>query len=136
MKVYEQISRKFKRCTEDNNHDWEIRHLQDIADLCREHLPHGSGFDVGVDFIPEDSDENSLVFDVQYHHMDNYGGYAGWSEHTVAITPDLAWGFEAHILDSKQNEYDQLAEELGADSYLEIEEYVLNEMTLALDKQI
>lgn len=60
--------------------------------LAKEHLPSGSGFDSGTELLT--SSENfkgrlgSLVFSTSFHHMDQNGGYDGWTEHMVVVKPD------------------------------------------------
>jgi len=70
----------------------EIRHFQpaeiEVDRLVKECLPSGSGFDAGTSLNWEESDgENKIVFTTSFHHMDDCGGYDGWTEHDVTVTP-------------------------------------------------
>lgn len=76
----------------------QLKMKTDIEDeielICKEHLPSGSGFDGGtqLDMVRSDSSvyrfPGRLSFTTAFHHMDEHGGYCGWSEHCVDITPD------------------------------------------------
>ena len=67
----------------------------EIDRLVKEHMPSGSGFDRGTtlnfDMCERAGDPNAcphmLVFDTAFHHMDEHGGYSGWTEHKVIVTP-------------------------------------------------
>lgn len=63
------------------------RHRDGIAAVCEACLPSGSGFDQGSRFDAERSDLAKLVFYTAFHHMDENGTYAGWTEHTVTARP-------------------------------------------------
>lgn len=60
--------------------------------LTKEHLPSGSGFDSGTQLLTSaDSFKGgltSLVFSTSFHHMDQHGGYDGWTDHMVVVKPD------------------------------------------------
>ena len=74
---------------------WLERHFDAIEQLCKEFLPHGSGFDNGTQFDFDKSRKDKLVFNTAYHHM-NDGGYVKWTEHTVTITPSFD-GFDIKV---------------------------------------
>jgi hypothetical protein len=67
----------------------------EIDRLVREHLPRGSGFDNGTTLNFDMSEKagdplacpHLLVFDTSFHHMDDQGGYDGWTEHKVIVSP-------------------------------------------------
>lgn len=51
-------------------------------------LPSGSGLDLGPRLDQDASTVDRLVFShCDYHHMEEHGAYAGWSEHTVTVKP-------------------------------------------------
>lgn len=77
--------------------EWAMRHKARIEKLVREHLPSGSGFDNGTRIAITPSRKNKLVFDTSFHHMDDNGHYAGWTDHTVTVVPDLHSGFDMRI---------------------------------------
>jgi hypothetical protein len=72
------------RCTPDMGN----RHKLTIANLIKQHLPSGSGFDNGTAIDVSKSHAEKLVFTTSFHHM-NDGGYDGWTDHTVTVTPSF-----------------------------------------------
>lgn len=76
-------------CLDDsrNNVEWADKHETRIERLVKEYMPSGSGFDSGTRIDLERSHGGKLVFDTAFHHMDESGGYDGWTEHTVTVTP-------------------------------------------------
>ena len=87
--------------TADHWQDMSDMHEENIETLVNDFMPHGSGFDSGVKFDPIESSANKLVFHTSFHHMDQYGGYDGWSDHTVTVSPSLAFGIEIDITPDK-----------------------------------
>lgn len=74
-----------------------LMHSERIEQLTRDHLPAGSGFDSGCKFNFDESRPDRLVISCDFHHMDENGFYCGWSNHSVVITPSLAFGFVLRI---------------------------------------
>lgn len=66
-------------------------------------FPSGSGFDSGTDLELEACKEDKLVFSTSFHHMDEGGGYCGWSEHKVIVTPSLVFGFNLRVTGRDKN---------------------------------
>lgn len=105
-KLYEHIALKLHaayNCSRANNKLWMYRHLKAIDELVRDHLPSGSGFDSGTKF-DDSSTPNRLVFNTSFHHMDDSGGYNGWTEHQVIVNTSLAFGFELRITGRNRND--------------------------------
>jgi hypothetical protein len=92
------------RCMDSGKTDWKLKHEREIERLCREHLPHGSGFDNGTKINFDLSSADRLVFDTSFHHMDEHGGYDGWTEHMVTVTPSLAHDFMIRIGGKNRND--------------------------------
>jgi hypothetical protein len=67
---------------------WLTIHDDTINKEC-EKLPSGSGLDNGIHFNRELSSANKLVFNFSFHHMDEYGGYSGWTDHRMIIQPSF-----------------------------------------------
>lgn len=61
------------------------RNVWEIAQLCKEFMPSGSGFDAGTTLDIDASTPSKLVFKTAYHHMNEGGYYDGWTEHRVSI---------------------------------------------------
>ena len=86
---------------------WESRLETELANL----LPSGSGFDCGTKLDIEASKPNRLVFITSFHHMDEHGGYDGWTEHKIIVTPSLVYGFELRVTGKNRNDIkDYIAE--------------------------
>lgn len=69
-------------------------HVEDeLARLCRDYLPSGSGFDAGTRLDQAECEvehrpyPGRLWFDTSFHHMDEWGAYDGWTEHSVVVVP-------------------------------------------------
>jgi hypothetical protein len=75
----------------------------DLIPAVNDSAPSGSGFDSGTTLNEEKSKENRLVFDTAFHHMDEWGGYDGWTEHQVIVTPSLVFGFTLRITGRDRN---------------------------------
>jgi len=79
------------------------KHEEMIHFIEKELLPSGSGFDAGCRLDFEVSTPNRIVIRADFHHMNGDGGYTGWTEHMVVITPSLAFGFEVKVTGRNQN---------------------------------
>lgn len=50
-------------------------------------LPSGSGFDNGTKIDLNESQFGKVVLYTSFHHMDENGGYEGWTEHKITVKP-------------------------------------------------
>jgi len=111
--VYQQITSALdamRRCVESGNSEWEIRHAERLDALIGANLPSGSGIDSGTS-LETSSTVNRLVFQADYHHMDDNGMYSGWSQHQVIVTPSLLHGFHIRVTGRDRNQVkDYIAE--------------------------
>jgi len=101
-KVYQEFAKclgAWKACCEmvPRNHEWEPRWDKRIKDLV-DGMPHGSGIDGEWVFDRENSGNDELNFYCSYHHMDEYGGYDGWTDFKARVWPDLQFGFRLRIV--------------------------------------
>lgn len=100
-----------ENCQQSGNIEWFGRHGQTIMALVENYMPSGSGFDNGVIFDFDESKTDRLVFNTAFHHMDDGGMYDGWTDHSVIVTPSLAFGFNLRITGRDRNEIkDYIAE--------------------------
>lgn len=100
MKVYQklgQLSKVWKIKDENARRD----RLDDLDKLIHEKFPSGSGFNSGTKLVTILS--NKVVLQADFHHMDEHGGYDGWSHHQVIVTPDLEHGFDIRITGRDKN---------------------------------
>ena len=91
--LYQALARALvarQNCEKSGNTEWFAKHTATIQELCRLHLPSGSGFDNGTTINLDLSTSDKLVFVTSYHHMNGDGFYDGWTEHTVTVRPSLS----------------------------------------------
>lgn len=91
-------------CAKSGNAEWLAKHTDHAEQIVRDFLPSGSGWDNGTTLDIERSTSNRLVFTGSYHHMDESGGYDGWTDHTITVSPDLSSGFTLSISGRNRNE--------------------------------
>lgn len=78
----------------------------EISRLVREYMPSGSGFDRGTVFVTACVDaalKPVLRFTTYFHHMDEHGGYDGWTHHTVKVEADFD-GLRITVTGSNRND--------------------------------
>ncbi len=85
-------------------HAWTVKHTYIIETLVKEFMPSGSGIDSGTKIDLDQSTGEKLVFHFGYHHMDEYGGYDGWTEHKLTVTPSLQFKFNLSISGRNRND--------------------------------
>jgi len=79
-----------RACDRDDNAEWSRRHAETLATLQRQFLPHGSGIDGTREPLDKDASRaDRLVFNVDYHAMDENGMYCGWFRYIVVATPSF-----------------------------------------------
>lgn len=106
MKAYEELASLVvarRNCIDDKNLDWLDKHTERIQKIVKDYMPSGSGFDNGVKLNLDLSNENKLVFETSYHHMNEVGSYDGWTEHTITVTPSLAFSYRLKISGRNRN---------------------------------
>jgi hypothetical protein len=92
-----------ENCKDRGNDEWLEKHrlrLERIMDWA----PSGGGIDSGTKLDMELSTPNKIVFHTSFHHMDENGGYDGWTEHTVTVRPSLLWNFDISISGRNRND--------------------------------
>ena len=66
-------------------------------------LPHSWSIDCVVFLNFKMSTPERLVFDVNYHHMNNGEGYDYWTKHKIIVTPSLRHQVALHITGVDEN---------------------------------
>lgn len=85
----------------------------DLTDFVKKYMPSGSGLDSGVKLL-DTSTENRLIFQCDFHHMDENGFYDGWTSHTFIVTPSLQHGYDVRVTGRDRNQIkDYIADTLG-----------------------
>lgn len=69
----------------------------------KKHAPSGSGFDQGTQLDFDSCKKNRIVFTTAFHHMDEHGGYDGWTNHTVVVYPAFD-GFDIRVTGRNRND--------------------------------
>lgn len=92
-----------RNCIKSGNEEWKEHHEVTIKTIVRAHLPHGAGFDIGTELDMDKSSSGRLVFSTSFHHMDEMGGYDGWTDHSVIVTPSLTHVFDLRITGRDRN---------------------------------
>lgn len=93
--LIQQIARTIsaiENCKKTGNKDWQEKH-EVFFDNLMQYLPSGGGFDSGITLDQEKTAQEKIVFNANFHHMNQDGYYDGWTEHQVIITPSLVFGF-------------------------------------------
>jgi hypothetical protein len=75
-----------RSCVEHKMFGANMGHLQTLRELAQK-LPHGLGFDCGTTINQDLSTDDSIVFDTEFHHMNDTGYYDGWTTHQVTVEP-------------------------------------------------
>lgn len=106
MKVIEKIAslvKAIQNCEKSGNEEWRLNHLSVLNKVSKELLPSGSGFDNGSSVVLNECKENRIVFSTMFHHMDEHGGYDGWTEHRVTVKPDFVCGLNITVSGKDRN---------------------------------
>lgn len=93
-----------ENCQRSGNSEWMEKHKDAIREINGRHLPSGSGFDSGTRLIAEESTPNRLVFEADFHHMNEGGYYDGWTSHKVIATPSFVHGAEIKVRGRNRND--------------------------------
>jgi hypothetical protein len=95
----------YRNCRESGKVEWADLHKEAADELCKAHLPSGAGLDLGPCLDWALSTGEHLVFkQCDFHHMDENGGYYGWTEHKVNVRPSLQFGFQVSVSGRNHND--------------------------------
>lgn len=78
-----------ENCKKTGNKEWLDKHRATLKQLIIIYLPSGAGFDRGTAFKLDLSNPEKLVFETDFHHMNDHGYYDGWTTHRVTVTGGL-----------------------------------------------
>ena len=90
-----------RNCRKTCNREWEQRHQILLDCIIERYLPDGAGFDRGTQLSSRqwaialertgkmDTYPALIWFQTAFHHMDQYGGFAQWTEHEVIVRPSF-----------------------------------------------
>jgi len=100
MKTYERLARVVGArlsCIENDNEVWAETH-EDTIDKIMKGFPSGSGFDSGTTIDLQNSTGEKLIFLTSYHFMDEMGGYDGWEDYKIIVTPSLCFSINVKVV--------------------------------------
>lgn len=93
-----------ENCKLSGNTEWQAKHKLRIDAIIATYAPRGSGIDCGTRLDWDRSTPEKLVFNCDFHHMNENGSYDGWTKHTVVCTASLAYGFNLKITGKNRND--------------------------------
>lgn len=97
--------------------DFQQEMIEDLQKL----LPSGSGIDSGCEIDLVKSTRNKIKIHFGFHHMNESGMYAGWTEHTLTVEPCLCFWFSMKISGRDRNQ---------------IKEYLYDTFEYALNQEV
>lgn len=124
------VVQRYKRCEKSGNKGWRKVWLKQINAIVGNHLPSGSGFDKGCGVNITASESDKLVIEMDYHPMDEWGGYISW----VHIRATIVLNFETDYdisLEMLENQNDP--REFDAEATLE---YTAETLSVCLDQMV
>ena len=92
----------FNTCVKHKNEFGKDLHESNI-DVIMKSAPSGSGIDLGTRFDWDNSNRDLLILNADFHHMDEQGGYDGWTEHTIRVRASLLFGIEIRVTGINKN---------------------------------
>lgn len=101
-----------ENCQQSDNVEWLGRHLARAEQLVKAFLPSGSGWDLGTKLNTESYSVSLIRLYGEFHHMDDHGGYDGWTAHDVLVTPSLVNEFDLKITGRNRNDVKDYLHEL------------------------
>ena len=106
MKTYQRIAHLITaqaNCRKSDNAEWLNRHSDTLENLLHDTAPSGAGFNCGTKLSDESTGEK-LIFETEFQHMDEHGGYNGWTAHRITVKPSLLFGFSLSVSGRNKNQ--------------------------------
>ena len=106
MKLYAkiaQLTQAIRNCEKSGNAEWIERHIDSVESLVHQYMPSGSGFDSGTKIALDECTPARLVFETEFHHMNDVGMYDGWTNHSVIVKPEF-YGISIRITGRSRND--------------------------------
>ena len=76
-----------RTCERSGNTEWQETWGAVLRSLARDYLPRGSGIDCGTTIREDLTGAARLVMETEFHHMDEFGCYDGWTQHRITARP-------------------------------------------------
>lgn len=77
--------------------------FNDLGLWVKRNGPSGSGIDMGT-AISETSTPAKIVLGTHFHHMDEHGGYDGWTEHKVTVQASMLFDIDISVGGRNRND--------------------------------
>lgn len=106
MKTYKKIASLFaaiENCKKTGHKEWQEKHESALADIEKNILPCGGGFDSGTIILYDESTPEKIVLGTSFHHMNDGGYYDGWTQHKITIKPSLLFDITITISGRDKN---------------------------------
>lgn len=78
-----------ENCERSGNSEWLAKHRAKLR-LVAKLLPSGSGIDSGTEIASVNTKTERILLTCSFHHMDEHGGYDGWTDHKITVTPSFS----------------------------------------------
>lgn len=133
--LYEAIAQYVDSAKQELKYEYALEALM-------KHMPSGSGIDSGTKLLIAESNQEKLVFSVEYHHMNQNGFYCGWSSRLLTITPTLLSEFKLDFSDEDysgvdcQNYDEETNEEYDDEESFHVEDYLADTYRFALQQHV
>lgn len=118
-KIIASLIGAIRNCEESGNTEWLDKHTERLEWIARNKLPSGSGIDRGTRIDTKASAPDRVFLMTAFHHMDDAGSYDGWTEHTITITPSLAFDFLLKVSGRDRNDVKEYLVQLYQNALIE-----------------
>jgi hypothetical protein len=86
--VIQQLARLIEQAKHSEpNVPWYDPAAEKVRDFVHEYLPSGSGLDGGINIEFDRCKADRIVIEVEFHHMNEFGMYTGWTNHNIIVKP-------------------------------------------------
>lgn len=105
MRLFEMIAQTCgarHRCLK-NGAEFAHKHDATLDAIEADWLPSGSGIDTGTSIDRDASNDERIVLNTSYHHMNDNGFYNGWTDHKITLKPSFIDGFSIKISGRNRN---------------------------------
>ena len=92
-----------RNCQKSNNKEWEDKHSEVLDYIERNLLPSGAGIDNGTKIDRNASNSEKVILTFSFHHMDDNGFYACWSDYKAIIKPSWDGALDVTIFGRNMN---------------------------------
>ena len=95
--LYQELARTvawYHRVVDNTRFRHPVHMVEEKLNAIMQSSPSGSGIDSGTKLDLDANTGGKLVFNTDFHHMNEHGYYDGWSNHQVIVRPCLQYGLK------------------------------------------